>query len=424
MSEKLSRRITSSIYLIALAGNIAWAVENQFYNVYLYNEIAPVPLYVSLMVMITAGVSTGTTIVMGAISDVKGKRRFFMIYSFICWSFTTSLFPFASLVRPVIMAVLTAILFDSIMSYFGATAYDACFNAYITDVTTLENRGKAVAINEIMTLLSTLIIYGGSGFIILAYGYYFYFILIGVLTGIIGIVGALLMKDSPDLKPLNMRVWDHLKSTFNRKTLTGNKDCFYLLIGIGLWGIGFSMYFPFIIIYLQHHVGLPLELASLVVFIALMISIILGIPIGMLIDKVGRKKIAMISLLLECIFLILFALTMDLILIIIFGTLWVLFMAMWHISAQTWIKDLYPKEKYGQFSGYYLFFNVLIGMTIGPLIAGIISTQYGRPIVINGVPGNVPPPLIFIVGGLILLLALIPVSKVKDLKKTEINKNP
>jgi MFS family permease len=416
MSEKLPRRTSWTIFLISIAGNIAWAVENQFYNVYMYNEIAPVPFYVSLMVMITAVASTVTAIVMGAVSDVKGKRRFFMIYGFIFWAFTTAMFPFAALVRPIIMAILIAILFDCIMTYFGATAYDAAFIAYITDTTTLENRGKAVGILEITTLLSTLLIYGASGFIVLAYGYYFFFILVGVLTGIIGLIGALLVKDPENLKPLDISVWQHLKSTFSREIMRGNKDCFVLLIGIGLFAVGFNVYFPFIIIYLQHHVGLSLELASLVVFFALMVSIILGIPIGMLIDKVGRKKIALISLVLESISLILFALSENLIFIIITGILWVLFMAMWHISAQTWIKDLYPAEKYGQFSGYYLIFNVLIGMIVGPLIGGYIATQYGKPIVIDGVPGTIPPPLIYIVGAFIVLLAIIPVFKAKELK--------
>ena len=420
MSEKLPRRTSWTIFLISIAGNIAWAVENQFYNVFLYNEIAPVPLYVSLMVMITAVASTVTAIVMGAVSDVKGKRRFFMIYGFICWAFTTAMFPLAALVRPIIMAVLIAILFDCIMTYFGATAYDAAFIAYITDTTTLENRGKAVGILEITTLLSTLLIYGASGFIVLAYGYYFFFIVVGILTGVIGLIGALLVKDPENLKPLEITVWQHLKSTFSKETMRGNRDCFILLIGIGIFAVGFNVYFPFIIIYLQHHVGLSLELASLVVFFALMVSIILGIPIGMLIDKVGRKKIALISLVLESISLVLFALSENLIFIIITGILWVLFMAMWHISAQTWIKDLYPPEKYGQFSGYYLIFNVLIGMIVGPLIGGYIATQYGKPIVIDGIPGTIPPPLIYIVGAFIVLFAIIPVIKAKEVKDINI----
>ncbi|MBD3254129.1 MAG: MFS transporter [Candidatus Lokiarchaeota archaeon] len=413
-SHKLSRRTAFTIYLISLAGNIAWAVENQFYNVYLYNEIAPVPLYVSLMVAITAVMSTVTAIVMGAVSDVKGKRRFYMIFGFIFWTFTTAMFPFAALIRPVIMAVIMAIIFDCIMTYFGATAYDAAFIAYITDTTTVENRGRAIGILEITTLTSTLIIYGASGFIVLAFGYYFFFIMIGIVTGVFGVLGAYLVKDPDNLKPLDVSVSRHIKSSFNREMLKGNRDCFVLLIGIGIFAVGFNVYFPFILIYLQHHIGLSLEFASLVVFIALMVSIILGIPIGILTDRIGRKKVAIVSLVCESISLCLYAIAQDLIFLIITGILWVLFMSSWHISAQTWIKDLYPPEKFGQFSGYYLIFNVLIGMIVGPIIGGLVATQYGRPIIVDGIPGNVPPPLIYIVGAIIILFALIPVLMAKE----------
>ncbi|TFG06598.1 MAG: MFS transporter [Promethearchaeota archaeon] len=417
MSKKLSTKETLSIYLIGFGGQLAWAVENQFYNVFLYNEIAPVPLYVSLMVMITAVVSTVTTIIMGAVSDVKGKRRSYMIFGFACWIFTTALFPFAAFIRPVIMAVVTAILFDSIMTYFGATAYDANFNAYVTDITTLENRGKALGIMEIMTLLATLIVYGGSGFIIAAFGYYFFFIMIGIVTGAVGITGALLARDADNLNPLNTTIKKHLKSTFNRDNLRGNREFFLVLAAIGTWAVGFNVYFPFILIYLQHHIGLSIELAALVIFISLMISIILGIPMGTLTDKVGRKKVAFMAIICQSISLILFALTEELLYLIITGILWVLFMTMFRISSRTWIKDHYPEEKYGQFSGYFLFADVLVGMTVGPLIGGIIATQYGRPIVVDGIPGTVPPPLVFIVAAFIILIALIPIVMAKDLRQ-------
>ena len=416
MSEKLHRKTTLTICLIAFAGQIAWAIENQFYNVFLYNEIAPVPLYVSLMVMITAVVATVTTIIMGAVSDVKGKRKPLMIVGFILWAFTTALFPFAAFIRPIIMAVIMAILFDSIMTFWGATAYDASFNAYVTDNTTLDNRGKAVGIIMIMTLLSILIIYGAAGFIILAFGYYFFFITAGIFTGVIGVTGAILAKDSENLAPLNISIWKHLKSTFRKDTIIGNKDFFLVLTGIGIWSIGFNVFFPFIIIYLQHHIGLAIELASLVIFFSLMISIILSVPIGILTDKIGRKKVAIIAVLLEFVSLILFALTEDLMFLIITGILWVLFMTMWSISSGAWMRDLIPKDRYGQFSGYFLLFSVLIGMTIGPLIGGIIATQYGKKIVINGVSGTIPPPLIFVVAAFIMIFAIVPITLAKDLK--------
>ena len=417
MSTKFSRSTSASLYLIALAGTIAFGVENQYYNVFLYNVIAPSPFYVSLIVAITAAVSTFTALFMGALSDIKGNRRKFMLYSFIFWAVTTAMFPFAAFITNILMAVTTAILFDSIMSFFGATAYDAAYRAYVIDVSTLDNRGKAVAINEIMTLVSTLITYGISGFIIEAFGYYIFFVIIGIVTGILGLSGSYIAKDSPDLKPLDMKYWDHIKSTFKIENIKENKNIFLVLLSIGIWAIGFNVFFPFIIIYLQHYIGLDLLMSSLVIFIALLVSIILGIPIGKLVDRGGRKKYAIYSVFFLSISLILWSFTTDLILLLVFGILWVLGMTTWHIAAQTWVNDLFPKEKAGHFQGYYLIFNVLIGMFIGPFIGNLIAELWGSPIIINGVPGLVPPPQIYFVAAFIVLLAILPIIKAKEYRE-------
>ena len=417
MSEKISRRYLIVIILISFAGQIAWQVENQYYNVFLYNVIAPVPMYVSIMVAASAIAATITTIVMGSYSDVKGKRKPLMVIGFVAWAITTAIFPFAAFLTPIILAVIFAILFDCIMTFFGSTAYDATFNAYITDITTIENRGKASGVVQIMTLISILIVYGVSGFIILAYGYFIFFYFVGILVGIFGILGALLAKESENLNPLNIKYSEHIKNTFKRENLRQNRDIFLVLTGVMLWGIGFQVFFPFTVIYLQHHIGLSIVMASIVVFIALLVSIILAFPVGILIDKFGRKKITIISVVCESISLLLFSLFMDIILVIIFGACYVFFYTVFTIGAGTWIKDLYPEEKRGQFSGYMILFSVLFTMVPGPLIGGWIATEYGKTIIIEGVQGTIPPPLIFQVGAILILLAIIPLLKAKSIKE-------
>ncbi len=416
-SAKISSKIKWAIILLSLAGQLAWAVENQYFNLFIYNEIAPVPFYISLLVAITAIISTLTAIFMGAFSDVKGKRRIFLLVGYSLWAITTAMFPLAGLFQPVVLAVTIAILFDCIMTFFGATANDAAFNAYVTDVTTLENRGQIGSILEIMFLIATLIIYGFAGFIIESVGYYIFFYIIGAVVGLIGIPGAILAAKPENLKPSKAGWWKTIRITFSKNELKNNKNYFIILIAVAIWGISFNIFFPFLMIYLEHYLNISINIASILVFIALLTSIIAAFPIGKAVDKLGRKKLAIGSVCLESISLILFALAENIIFIAITAVMWVFGMVIFDIASKTWIKDLYPEEKRGQFSGYYILFNVLIGMTIGPLIGGFLSEEFGTPIVIDGIPGFIPPPIIFIVGGIIMLFVLVPLIRAKELKK-------
>ncbi|TFG20483.1 MAG: MFS transporter [Promethearchaeota archaeon] len=420
--KKISKRNYVALFLISFGGNIAWAIENQYYNVYLYNKILPDPLYVSLMVAITAVVSTVTTIVMGSIMDIRGKRRSFIIWAFICWAFASAAFPLSEFVKPfnVYLAVGVAILVDCVMSYFGATAYDAAYNAFIIDITTVENRAKAVSINEIMTLFGTLVIYGATGFLLAAgLSYFYYFIIMAAATGIIGLIGGLSMQDSPTLQPLKVGFWEHIKTTFDRRHIKENKDCFLVLAGIAIQATSFSIFFPFIVIYLEHTVGLTGLWPSLVMFIGLLVSVGLSIPVGMFVDKIGRKKVAITSIVLEAISLVAFAYSGELWALITTGVLWVFFMMTWHISSQAWAGDLYPKSKAGQFNGYFLIVNVLIAMVIGSPIGGLLSRRYGTPVVVDGIPGYAPTYLIYLVGAAVVIFAIVPLLFAKEKPKLE-----
>jgi MFS family permease len=419
MSEKLPRRSLFLIALFSLAGEIAWAVENQYYNVFLYNEIAPEPFYISLMVVITTIVGTTATIIMGSYSDVIGKRKPLLLYGFVFWAITTALFPLSAFftIISVGFAVFIAIFFDSVMTAFGATAKNAGLNAYITDITTLENRSKAVGVAQMMTLVALLIVYGASGFLIALYGYYIFFYIIGFLVGIFGIISGIFMKEPDNIQPLETTTWRHLRSTFKKENISNYKNFMIVLLVLCFWQIGLNIFFPFIIIYLQHNIGFSLELSSLLIFIAIFVSIILSYPIGVLTDKVGRKKITLFAVLFFSGSVFLFGLSSELIIVLLTGIMWLLGYTSLSIATFAWIKDLYPETGRGQFSGYWNLFSGTIPMVIGAPLGGWLATQYGIEKIINGRIAQVPGPSMFIVASFIILITLIPLYFAKELKK-------
>jgi MFS family permease len=414
MASQLPPKVLSSIALLNLAGQLAWAVENQYFNLFIYNVISPTPFYVSLMVAVSAVASTLTAIFMGTLSDSRGKRKVFMLVGYVCWAFTTAMFPLSGYLQPVFLAVTVAIVFDCIMTFFGATANDAALSAYVTDMTTRENRGKVGSIMEIMFLVATLAIYGSAGFIIEAVGYFNFFYIVGAVVGIIGVAGAIRAPEPLDLKPVSVSYWALLKSTFNAEQIKANGHLFLVLLAAAAWGVAFNCFFPFVLIYLQHYLHVEITTASILIFIALAIAIVLAFPVGKAVDKIGRKKLAAFAVVLESVSLLCFSFSENLALVTLFATLWVFAMVTWDVSSRAWLKDLYPKEKRGQFSGLVILFSVLIGMTVGPLVGGAIAETYGTTIVLDGVPGFVPPPLVFLVAAGLVLLTLIPLVKARE----------
>lgn len=407
MSEKLTKKVLFSVLLIKFAGEIAWAVENQYFNVFMYNVIAPIPIYISIMVALTTIVGTISAIIMGSYSDVKGKRKNIMIIGFIFFGLVTALFPVAALLQPIILAVFIAILFDCIMTFFGSMALNAGFNSYITDVTTLNTRAKAMSLAQIMFMIALLITYGASGFLITSVGYFAYFYIIGGFVLVFGLIGSFMVQDAENLTPLDTTVWQHIKNTFNKNTLSNHKNFLFLLITMAIWQTGFNIFFPFLLVYLEHYLGMSITVSSLLVFIAILISVIMGYPIGILINKIGRKKMAIVSTLFMGIFLMVFSMVTEYIPLLILGTLWFLFYTGWTISTYTWVKDLYPSESRGQFSGYFNLFNGTIPMVAGSFIGGWLASEYGAPTVQAGISGTIPSPLVFLIGSIVILASII-----------------
>ena len=82
---------------LAITGQIAWAVENTWFNNFVYDTITPDPRPVAWMVAASALVATLTTILMGTLSDRTqnrwGIRRPYILLGYILWGFSGIAFP-------------------------------------------------------------------------------------------------------------------------------------------------------------------------------------------------------------------------------------------------------------------------------------------------------------------------------------------
>jgi MFS family permease len=414
----LSKKIWIAIVLLAFSGQLAWGVENQFFNTFMYNNITPDPRPISWMVAASAITATVTTILMGTLSDRTrgrwGRRRPFIVIGYIAWAAFTAFFPSAAFFRPVALAVGMAILFDCVMTFFGSTANDAALNAYIADVTTDKNRGRVMGVVEIVTWLAILIVYGGAGMIIASLGEYNFFYVIGGLVFVLGLVGSFFIREEPVLEKPGLSYWKQIADGFRWRTLTANRDFFLVLMGISLWAIAQNVFFPYLIIYLQHYIQLDTMSSTITIAVSILVGgVALAWPLGLLIDRWGRRPVALIAVGAEMVGLILFSLSRTLTPLLITGILWLMPLTAWTIATGAWSKDLFPIDKRGQFAGFYLFFWVMLPMILGPLTGGWLGAHYGIPTVIDGQAGFIPTPILFQVAGGATLLAAIPLLFVK-----------
>ncbi len=407
-----------AVYILGFLGSLAWGVENQYFNTFIYNEITPDPRPISWMVAASAITATLASIFIGALSDrvrYKWGRKPFLFAGYVMWGITTALFPTSALMGSIGAAIVLAIGFDCVMTFFGSSANDSVFHAYVADITTVENRGRVMGILEILTWVAMLIVYGGAGFAIDYLGYYAFFYIIGGFVLVLGLVASISLKEPErPTQPPAGSYWSQIASTFRWSVLSQNKNLLLLFISITLWGIAQQVFFPYLIIYINHYLKIPTLESSLVIFAAILIGgITLAYPLGILVDKWGRRKMALLAIAFEMAGLIAFSMATTFITLILTGILWVAPLSSWMIATGAWSKDLYPEDKRGQFAGYLILFSVAFTMTIGPALGSWLTTTFGIQAVINGQQGYIPSPLIFQVGGMATLLAAIPIFLMK-----------
>jgi MFS family permease len=413
---------------LAVTGQIAWAVENTWFNTFVFDTITPDPRPVSWMVAASAIVATLTTIFMGTLSDRTrakwGRRKAYILFGYVLWGLMTVLFPMTALIKNISLAILMVVVLDSLMTFFGSTANDAAFNAWTADVAPADQRGKVEGVLNLSLFIAQLVAIVAAGALIESVGYFTFFYVLGGIVMVVGLLagGALPDQPSDHLPQSEKSVWQEIRELFRLETLRENSKLFIILISAMLLGIGFQVAFPYMIIYINNFIGVSKTEYAIVGGGVIIGSAIAAIPLGILADKIDKRLMMAISTVLTCLGCFAFSLVRSIPLLALAGLAWQMFSMSASIAAMSWLKDLLPEQSRGRFLGIRMIFLVLLPMLIGPGIGSSLIRSFGIPTVLNGQAGFIPVPLIFQVGAVLGLLALIPLAFIRFDKMLTVNK--
>ncbi|MFN2145025.1 MAG: MFS transporter [Anaerolineales bacterium] len=401
---------------LALTGQIAWAVENSWFNTFVFDTITPDPRPVAWMVAASAITATLTTLLMGTLSDRTrtrwGRRRPYILVGYVLWGLATVLFPMVAYIKAVSMAVIMVVIADSVMTFFGSTANDAAFNAWTADIAASENRGRVEGVLNMSMFLAQIVSMVAAGILIDSFGYFIFFYSLGGIVMIVGLVAGFLLEDAPSMDSDIPRppFWQEFTELFHIDVLKQNRDLFTLLLFIMISSIGMQVSFPYMIVYLENYVGVTKTEFSIIGGAVMLGSAIFAIPFGILADRWNKRTMIAVAIVVSSLGGILLSLVGTLPLLALTGLLWQAFATASGIASVAWLKDLLPEQNRGKFLGIRMIFWIAIPMVLGPWIGSNLIQNYGIPTILNGEAGFIPVPIIFQVGSVIALLSLIPLG--------------
>ena len=420
--SRLSSRTWLVIVLVAACGQIAWAVENNFFNLFIQDAFGASLNDIALMVSASALTATASTLVVGAWSDRVGRRKVFVCLGYVIWGFTILAFAELQRVSTVLageaaaaasLGVTLTIIFDCIMTFFGSGANDACFNAWVTDITDDTNRGRVEGVNSAMPLLSMLVVFGGAMFLmstnaagVVTYDYHTFFLIIGGVVIAVGILSALLMDESYPTPNRDKAFVSSLAQGFKPSMARENRRLYLVLLGYLVFATAMQVFMPYYVLYLR----LPNVLSDAYVFVmapGIVIAALFTIVYGRRVDRVGFSKSVIVPLVLFFVGCVLLTLSPAMPIVFAGSVL----MLSGYLSAVACfaaeVRNNTPLDCVGMLQGVRIFAVVLVPMLIGPWIGSLVSAS-GGAIAGFGVAGDgfTPSSMIFLAGAIVSLVCI------------------
>ena len=412
---ELGGRTWLALVLIGLVGQFAWTIENMYFNVFLYQTISTDPRYIADMVAWSAASATLTTLLMGALSDRIGKRKALVVGGYLLWGLATAAFGLVTVENAgklfgaadaVAAAATLVIVLDCLMTFFGSTANDAAFNAWVTDVTEESNRGRAESVLAILPLISMLVIFGlFDGMTQRGEWQKFFFIFGGLVTAV-GVVSLFVMKEPP-LTPRKDNYFGNLIYGLRPSVVAKNRALYLSFAAFALFSIAVQVFFPYLIIYMQNY--LHLDNYAIVLGVVLLFASLVSVAAGRFIDRAGKLNFVLPAALVMFVGLLGMYFVRDMAAVIVAGCVMMSGYMLVTAVLNALIRDHTPEGKAGHFQGIRMIFAVLLPMLIGPRIGALAIRGSDSTYVELGVTKTVPTPAIYLAAAVVLLTVILPV---------------
>ena len=426
MNNKLGLKKWLAFILAGFVGQLAWAIENNYFNVYVFDCTKEYG-FIPVMTIASAAAATITTLFMGAVSDRLGKRKLLISCGYILWGLSILAFAFLNpsssfniVANSAFVAGTLIVIMDCVMTFFGSTANDAAFNAAVTDNTNNDNRAKVESVLSVLPLLALIIVIVVAGiFVDVKPGdpkhWDLFFYVFGGITLLIGILSFFLFPKDVVEPNKNENYFVSVFYGFRPKVIKQNPVLYITLIAFMVFNIGLQVFMPYFILYVQNVLHIVDDAFTISLGIVLLGASAITVVFGLFMDKIGKNKIMIPALVVGAvgggiIFFVPAETDFSQAGLIIGG---IVLMTGYLVSTAVLgakVRDYTPEKEVGLFQGVRMIFVVLIPMIIGPLIGNALCRIGGDPYT-NEYGQTVYPPnkWLFLVTGIVFLTAIVPV---------------
>ncbi|MDA0632211.1 MFS transporter [Nonomuraea sp. MCN248] len=415
---RLGSRRWAALVVVGFVGQVAWTVENMYLNVFLYDTITDDPAAIATMVAASAFTATLATLLVGALSDRTGRRRVFIASGYVLWGLSTAAFGLVTVdtvaglapaANAVLLAMTAVIVLDCVMSFLGSGANDAAFQAWVTDVTRPANRGRVESVLAIMPLVSMLAVFGALDPLTRAGQWREFFLVVGSVITVVGVVSWFLVRDRPDRPRPRTRggVLDALLHGLRPRSMRANPALYLLLSAWAIWGVSTQVFLPYLIIYLQRY--LQIEAYAVVLGVVLTGASVVTVGFGRLIDRVGKARFLLPALAVYAAGLLAMLPARGMLAVIAAGLVLMSGLMLVAATIGALVRDHTPPEHAGHVQGLRMVFAILIPMLIGPYVGALVIRGADAYYEDLGVLRQVPTPAVFLAAAVVLLLIAVPV---------------